>query len=68
MSATLGQLAVKCIAKHDVEELAIGFLRYETLRRLSPRQFAELHKRNLNGEPFDNMVTEELLKWKGQKL
>jgi hypothetical protein len=68
MSATLEQLVAECIADHHEKELAIGFLRYETLRRLSPRQFAELHKRNLNGEPFDNMVTEELLKWKGKDL
>lgn len=30
--------------------------RYERLRRLNPRQFAELHQRNLAGERFDDMV------------
>jgi len=61
-------LVEKSITERDVKELALGFLRYEALRRLNPRQFAELHARNLKGEMFDDMVTEELLKWKGQKL
>ena len=30
--------------------------RYERLRRLNPRQFAELHQRNLAGERFDDLV------------
>lgn len=30
--------------------------RYETLRKLNPMQFAELHRRNLAGENFDSMV------------
>jgi|DEB3_MinimDraft_2_1074329.scaffolds.fasta_scaffold13659_2 hypothetical protein len=68
MSATLEQLVEKCVAEHDVKELALGFLRYETLRRMNPNQFKELHQRNLAGERFDDMVTEELLKWKGGKL
>lgn len=68
MSATLGQLVVRAIAEHDVKELALGFLRYEALRRMNPNQFKEIHQRNLAGERFDDIVTEELLKWKGQKL
>jgi len=68
MSATLGQLVVRAIAEHDVKELALGFLRYETLRRMNPNQFKELHQRNLAGERFDDMVTESLLKWEGEKL
>lgn len=64
MSATLEQLVEKCVAEHDVKELALGFLRYETLRRMNPNQFKELHQRNLAGERFDDIVTEVLLKWK----
>lgn len=30
--------------------------RYERLRRLNPHQFAELHRRNLAGERFDDLV------------
>lgn len=37
-------------------ELALGFARYEALRRLNPRQYRELHDRNMFGENFDRMV------------
>jgi hypothetical protein len=37
-------------------ELALGFARYEALRRLNPRQYSELHNRNIKGENFDGMV------------
>ena len=33
-----------------------GNSRYEVLRRLSPREFADLFARNLVGENFDAMV------------
>ena len=45
------------IANRTNEELALGYLRYEALRKVSPRQFSELHARNLAGENFDDMVT-----------
>ena len=41
---------------HPVRQLVLGFLRFEALRKLNPRKFAELHKRNLNGENFDGMI------------
>ncbi len=41
---------------HD--ELAIGWMRYKALRALSPHQYDELHRRNLKGERFDDMVDE----------
>lgn len=35
--------AVKeCVLAHTPEELALGFLRYECVRKLNPRQYAEL--------------------------
>ena len=40
----------------SVNELALGYLRYETLRLLTARQFSELCARNLKGENFDDMV------------
>ncbi len=43
-------------------ELVLGYLRYEALRKLSPRQYGELHKRNLKGENFDGMVDELIVK------
>lgn len=49
-----------CDAKlgYSSDELAIGWLRYEALRKLTPSKFADLHKRNINGERFDDMVDE----------
>lgn len=43
---------------NSVEELAIGWMRYKALRALTPSQFAALHRRNLAGERFDDMVDE----------
>ena len=36
----------------------IGYLRYEALRKLNVRQFAELFARNIRGELFDTLVDE----------
>ena len=41
------------------EDLALwklGFERYEKARKLNPAQWAALHKRNLDGEFFDDMI------------
>jgi hypothetical protein len=67
MSKDLDQLVGMCVANHAPEELALGFLRYEALRRVNPRVFTEMHKRNLGGEFFDDIVTEALLNWKANK-
>lgn len=40
------------------KELALGYLRYEKLRTVTPTKFNELHKRNMNGERFDGMIDE----------
>jgi hypothetical protein len=37
-------------------ELAIGYIRYEALRKLNARQYADLFRRNLSGERFDDLV------------
>lgn len=42
----------------NIAELTQGYLRYEALRKLNPMQFAELYKRNLDGEFFDDMIDE----------
>lgn len=47
--------------RHE-KHLALGFLRYEALRKLNPRQFAEIHKRNLNGERFDDIIDQLITK------
>ena len=42
----------------NIAELAQGYLRYEAIRILNARQFAELCARNANGENFDGMIDE----------
>jgi hypothetical protein len=59
---TLEQLIEKTMAARTPEELALGWLRYETLRKCSTADYQCLVSRNLYGENFDEMVTNELLK------
>ena len=41
----------------DLEKDSINAVRYEKLRKLNPRQFAELYERNIKGEGlFDDLV------------
>ena len=54
----LAKMAWEAVAARNALELALGHLRYEALRKLNPRQFAELNDRNLAGEFFDDMVDE----------
>ena len=52
-------------------ELAIGYMRYETLRKLNNRKFAYLNKLNLEGRNFDDMVDEiaaGTFDWSGMDL
>jgi hypothetical protein len=63
-SGSLDRLVRLCVSNHTPEELALGWLRYEALRRVNPRIFAEMNRRNLAGEFFDDIVTEALLSWK----
>ena len=63
-----GHLRRKCdvcyltgqVAELEAENrlLRIGYLRYEALRKLNVRQFAELFARNIRGELFDTLVDE----------
>jgi len=66
-SGSLDRLVRLCIANHTPKELALGWLRYEALRRVNPRIFAEMNRRNLAGEFFDDIVTEVLLSWKSDE-
>ena len=62
--APLTKAVNKVIAERTPDELALGWLRYEALRKLNPRQYGELHARNLAGENFDAMVTAIVAKGK----
>jgi hypothetical protein len=46
------------IAEREVNrtDRTLGYLRYEVLRRVTPRQLAALHARNIAGEKFDDMI------------
>ncbi len=44
------------LSYRNARELAIGYLRYEALRKLNPRQFAEICLKNLQGENFDALI------------
>ena len=50
------------ISERAVEELALGWLRYEALRKLNPRQYSDLSKENLTGRAFDDLVDEMITK------
>lgn len=52
----LDQVVNRHIRERSSGEMALGFARYEALRRVSPRQYRELHNRNMKGENFDGMV------------
>lgn len=51
---------------HD-QWLTLDAFRYGALRRLRPNQFAEIHRRNLAGENFDDMITKIALDWVNRK-
>jgi hypothetical protein len=63
-SGSLDRLVRLCVANRTPEELALGWLRYEAVRKMNPRQFGEMCKRNLGGEFFDDLVTEAVLGFK----
>lgn len=67
MKTTLEKLIEETLAEITPAELALGWLRYETLRRFSPHKYTELNNRNLTGENFDEMIINELLAWKETK-
>jgi len=61
---TINEIITDTIADRTPEQLALGWLRYEELRRFSVAAFQCLVARNLEGENFDEIVTAEMLKRK----
>jgi hypothetical protein len=59
---TINEIITETIADRTPEELALGWLRYEELRRFSVAAYQCLVARNFEGENFDEIVTNELLK------
>lgn len=59
VDAYVNEQIVKCLKKNTLDNLAVGCLRYEALRKLNVRQFGELFERNIReGIPFDTLVDE----------
>ena len=58
----LSDKIAKTLYNRSAHELAVGWLRYEALRLLTPLKFAQLYQFNLNGENFDDMVTKLIIK------
>lgn len=49
----------QAISTKSQVELAIGYLRYEAIRKLAPRQFAELWQKCMSSDKsFDSLVDE----------
>ena len=44
--------------RRTIHELALGFLRYEALRKCNPMTFQDLFLQNLHGARFDDLVDE----------
>jgi hypothetical protein len=56
-------LVAQAMTERDPRELAIGYLRYEALRKLGPHRYALLCQRNIHeGKRFDDLVDELLTK------
>lgn len=54
---TLEQLVLRTIESHSDAEMALGFLRYQELRRLTVRKFAALTASAIKGSGrFDDLV------------
>jgi hypothetical protein len=57
------KLVAATIEQRDLKELALGFLRYEALRKLGPHKYAELCRKNIReGQRFDDLVDELITK------
>ena len=48
-----------------VPRLTLGYMRYEALRRLNPKDYTKLHQRNLLGERFDDLVDDLVVEFYG---
>lgn len=44
------------VMNNSASDLAIGFLRYEAIRKLRPNLFRDAHNRTITDERFDFMV------------
>ena len=56
-------LVAQAMTERDPRQLALGYLRYEALRKLGPSKYAELCRKNIHeGHRFDDLVDELITK------
>ena len=53
---SLDRLVSIAVANHTPGELARGYIRYETVRKLTPRTFGIMYRMNLSGATFDDLI------------
>ena len=56
MNPKLQELVEEAVAFKSPEELALGYLRYEALRRVLPSKYKEMHELCIRGKWFDDQV------------
>lgn len=62
-SIKLDRLAVDTVLNNESKLVALGYLQYEALRKLTPSEFKSLYLRNIQENiPFDRLVDELILK------
>ena len=58
----ISQSCTKAMRERTAEELALGYVRYEALRKCHPHGFTLLCKENIEqGTPFDYLVDTKLV-------
>ncbi len=63
MNTNIETLVAEAMTRHDPKELALGYLRYESLRKLGPARYSELCRKNIHeGRRFDDLVDELITK------
>lgn len=60
----IAQLVSTTIANHTPEELALGYIRYEVVRRLTPQAFGDIYRGNLAGARFDDLIDGTMTQFK----
>ena len=60
MNDTMNRIVQLAISNNAPEDMALGFIRYEVVRRMNPRSFADLVRGNVMGKRFDDLVDDAI--------
>lgn len=58
----MNHLLKKVQEERSIETISIGFLRYESLRKRNLLELETIITRNMNGELFDDIIDEYVIK------